>query len=275
MTTLREELSANRKAANEPRVNPMSLAGRTIIVTGGAQGIGLAVSSLVLELGGNAVMVDLNADELTTAKTAVDPDRSMVEPGNVVEVGFADAVVRRAVERFGAVHGLVNNAGVVRPAMIDKMAFDQWQQVLNVHLTGSYLFLQAAGRHMIARATAGDRNPGSIVNISSDAGVQGTIGQFNYSVAKSGLLGATMSAAREWARYGIRANSVAYGVVETPMTEVARGEKFRDKYLERIPLGRWSSPAEAAKPVCFLLSDAASYITGQRISANGGSQMNP
>lgn len=275
MNILREEPSADRKVANEPRVNPMSLAGRTIIVTGGAQGIGLAVSSLIVQLGGNAVMVDVNADEVSTAAAAFDANRSMVEPGNVVEAGFADAVVGRAVERFGAVHGLVNNAGVVRPAMIDKMTLDQWQQVLNVHLTGSYLFLQAVGRHMIARATAGDRNPGSIVNISSDAGVQGTIGQFNYSVAKSGLLGATMSAAREWARYGIRANSVAYGVVETPMTEVVRGEKFRDKYLERIPLGRWSSPAEAAKPVCFLLSDAASYITGQRISANGGSQMNP
>lgn len=275
MNILREEPSADGKVANEPRVNPMSLAGRTIIVTGGAQGIGLAVSSLIVQLGGNAVMVDVNADEVSTAAAAFDSNRSMVEPGNVVEAGFADAVVGRAVERFGAVHGLVNNAGVVRPAMIDKMTLDQWQQVLNVHLTGSYLFLQAVGRHMIVRATAGDRNPGSIVNISSDAGVQGTIGQFNYSVAKSGLLGATMSAAREWARYGIRANSVAYGVVETPMTEVVRGEKFRDKYLERIPLGRWSSPAEAAKPVCFLLSDAASYITGQRISANGGSQMNP
>jgi 3-oxoacyl-[acyl-carrier protein] reductase len=94
-------------------------------------------------------------------------------------------------------------------------------------------------------------------------------------VAKSGLLGATMSAAREWARYGIRVNTVAFGVVETPMTETIRGEKFSETYLAKIPMARWSSPQEAAKPVCFLLSEAASYITGQRISANGGSQMNP
>ena len=96
------------------------------------------------------------------------------------------------------------------------------------------------------------------------------MGQINYGAAKSGLNGVTMSAAREWAGRGIRVNAVAFGVVETPMTEVVRSEKFRDQYLAQIPLGRWGSPAEVAYPVCFLLSDAASYITGQIISVNGG-----
>src|SRR3546814_20013201 len=89
------------------------------------------------------------------------------------------------------------------------------------------------------------------------------MGQINYGTAKSGILGMTMSAAREWARFDIRVNCVAFGVVETQMTETLRGEKFRDTYLARIPLARWSDPHEAAKPICFLLSDAASYITGQ------------
>jgi 3-oxoacyl-[acyl-carrier protein] reductase len=258
-----------------PTVNPMSLSGRTIIITGGGQGIGYAVAHLVYELGGNPVLVDMNQENLDGAVSSFDKARYTTEAGSVTDEAFADAVVARAAERFGSVNGLVNCAGITRPAMIEKMSLAQWQQVLDVHLTGAFLFLRATGRHMIERAKAGDKNPGAIVNISSDAGIQGTIGQINYSVAKSGLLGATMTAAREWAKYNIRSNVIAFGVVETPMTEVVRGEKFRDTYLARIPLGRWSDAAEAAKPICFLLSDAASFITGQRISANGGSQMNP
>lgn len=275
MDAYEQQTSPEPLATGGPDVNPMSLSGRTVVVTGAAQGIGLAVSSLVTRLGGNVVMVDMNADQLADASAGLPSPQVLPMAGSVSDPEFAEAVVARAVDRFGAVHGLVNNAGISRPAMIDRMPLAQWQQVLDVHLTGSFLFLQAVGRHMIARAKAGENNPGSIVNISSDAGVQGTIGQINYSVAKSGILGATMSAAREWAKYGIRANAVAFGVVETPMTETVRGEKFRDTYLAKIPLGRWSSSEEAAKPVCFLLSDAASFITGQRISANGGSQMNP
>jgi 3-oxoacyl-[acyl-carrier protein] reductase len=268
-------LEPQNLAAADPSVNPMSLSGRTIIVTGAAQGIGYAVAHLVYALGGNPVLVDMNQAALDGAVAALEKGRWATEAGNVADEAFADGVVARGAAQFGAVHGLVNCAGITRPSMIDKMTLAQWQQVLDVHLTGSFLFLRATGRHMIERAKAGETNPGAIVNISSDAGIQGTIGQINYSVAKSGILGATMSAAREWAKYNIRANVVAFGVVETPMTEVVRGEKFRDTYLARIPLGRWSDAAEAAKPVCFLLSDAASFITGQRISANGGSQMNP
>ena len=254
-------------------VNPMSLVGRTVIVTGAGQGIGRAIAGLVIELGGNAVIADMNPATLADVQTIFPQDRIQTAEGNVADAEFVQAMVDRAVERFGAVHGLVNNAGISRPAMIDKMTIDQWNQVIAVHLTGAFMCTQAVGRHMIARAKAGDTNPGAIVNISSDAGVQGTVGQINYAVAKAGTLGATMSTAREWAKYGIRVNTVAFGVVETPMTEVVRGEKFRDTYLSKIPLGRWSTPEEAANPVCFLLSDAASFITGQHLSANGGSQM--
>jgi 3-oxoacyl-[acyl-carrier protein] reductase len=123
---------------------------------------------------------------------------------------------------------------------------------------------------MLARARGGDKTGGSIVNISSDAGRRGTIGQINYGAAKAGLLGLTMCGAREWARYNVRVNTVGFGVVETPMTETIRSDKFADTYLKQIPLGRWAQPGEVARPVCFLLSDAASYITGQHLSANGG-----
>lgn len=255
-------------ATGRVRQNPMSLADRTILITGGAQGIGLAVARLVADLGGNPVLVDMNPESLAAAQDAIGEEMCLTVAGNVTDPAFAAHAVEQAVARYGAVDGLVNNAGITRTAMADKMTFEQWQQVLDVHLTGSFLFLQAAGRQMIAQA-----RPGAIVNISSDAGVQGTIGQINYGTAKSGILGMTMSAAREWARHGINVNCVAFGVVETQMTETLRGEKFRDTILSKIPLRRWSSVEEAAKPICFLLSGAASYITGQRLSANGGHQM--
>ena len=254
-------------------VNPMSLADRTVIVTGAGQGIGLAVADLVSQLGGNAVIVDMNPAVLENVRSAFPENNILTFEANIADEAAVQAMVDASVARFGAVHGLVNNAGITRPAMIEKMTLDQWNQVIGVHLTGAFLCTQAVGRHMIARAKAGEANPGAIVNISSDAGVQGTIGQINYSTVKAGILGATMSTAREWAKYNIRCNAIAFGVVETPMTEVVRSEKFRDTYMSRIPLQRFSPPEEAAKPVCFLLSDAASFITGQRISANGGMQM--
>lgn len=248
----------------------MNLQGRNIVVTGAAQGIGRAIGNLVLELGGAVTAVDIDVDGVQAFAAEAGADRVLPLAGSVADSAFAESVVEQAVGRFGGVHGLVNNAGITRPAMIEKMTLDQWQQVIDVHLTGSFNFLQAVGRSMLARSRAGDKSGGSIVNISSDAGRRGTIGQINYGAAKAGLLGLTMCAAREWAKYNVRVNTVGFGVVETPMTEVIRSEKFADAYLQQIPLGRWAEPGEVARPVCFLLSDASSYVTGQHLSANGG-----
>ncbi len=246
------------------------LKGKVVIVTGAAQGIGRAIAQLALSQGANVAAVDLNGAALEALRDEAGADRVLPLAGSVADAAFAQKCIDDAVQHFGAVHGLVNNAGITRPAMIEKMTLGDWQQVVDVHLTGSFLFLQAAGRHMLARARAGDKAPGSIINISSDAGRRGTIGQVNYGAAKAGLLGLTMCAAREWAKYGVRVNTIGFGVVETPMTETIRSEKFADTYLAQIPLGRWAEPLEVARPVCFLLSDAASYITGQHLSANGG-----
>lgn len=248
----------------------LSLKNKSIVVTGAAQGIGRAIADLALKLGATVTAVDLNAGALEAFRDEAGKDRVLPMVGSVADIEFAQRTVDEAVAKFGAVHGLVNNAGITRPAMIEKMKVEDWQQVVDVHLSGSFYFLQAAGRHMLARSRAGDKAAGSIINISSDAGRRGTIGQINYGAAKAGLLGLTMCAAREWAKYNVRVNTVGFGVVETPMTETIRSEKFADTYLAQIPLGRWAEAVEVARPVCFLLSDAASYITGQHLSANGG-----
>jgi 3-oxoacyl-[acyl-carrier protein] reductase len=245
-----------------------SLNEKSIIVTGAAQGIGKAIVELALARGARVAAIDVNADGLAGLQGA--DGRVLRLVGSVADPEFAQQAVVETAAAFGAVHGLVNNAGIIRPAMIEKMSLAAWREVLDVHLNGSFYFLQAAGRHMLERAQAGSGVPGSIVNISSDAGRRGTVGQINYAAAKAGIFGLTMSAAREWAKYAIRVNTVCFGVVETPMTETIRSERFRDTYLSQIPLGRWGAADEVAQPVCFLLSDQASYITGQHVSVNGG-----
>ncbi|MGR8919497.1 MAG: SDR family NAD(P)-dependent oxidoreductase [Gammaproteobacteria bacterium] len=249
--------------------NPMSLDGHVIVITGAAQGIGRGVAQAAADLGATLVLVDLNGDSLAETVGALSGNHD-VHVGSVADPGFVQQTVEAAVAKHGEINGLFNNAGIIRTAMINKMSLADWQAVIDVNLTGVFNCLQAVGRHMVERAEAGSDAPRRILNVSSVAGRRGTIGQINYGAAKSGVLGITMSAAREWARYAICVNSVCFGAVETPMTEVIRSPKFIDRTLAQIPMGRIAEPQEVATPCCFLLSDAASYITGQHLSVDGG-----
>ncbi len=178
-----------------------------------------------------------------------------------------DAMVAATRQRFEQVDILVNNAGITRPAMLHKMTEVQWDEVMAVHLKGSFNCLQAVTPGMM------ERRYGRIINVTSTAGVLGTIGQINYSAAKAGIVGLTLSAARELARFGITVNAIAPGAA-TPMTETIRTDpRFKDKYLDRIPLGRWAEPSEIAPVFVFFASDAASYVTGQILAADGGMTM--
>jgi 3-oxoacyl-[acyl-carrier protein] reductase len=244
-----------------------SLAGRAALVTGAGNGIGAAVARAYARAGAAVLVTDIDKDAAAAVAQAVIDAGGRAESA-VLDVRDADAA-RAASAQAAALGGgvlniVVNNAGAIAPAMFEKMTADQFDLVVGIHLRGTFTVSQAALPFLATDGT------GRIINVTSAAGLVGTIGQVNYSAAKAGIVGITKSLARELAKKKITANALA-PLAATSMTENIRGnEKLAALTLARIPLGRWAGPDEIAGSFVFFASDAASYITGQVLAVDGG-----
>ncbi len=243
----------------------MKLTGKVALVTGAAQGIGRAIALLLAQNGADVVISDVNlAKAEETAKEIEGAGRrAMPVRVDVSRAEEVEGMVQAILDRFGHIDILVNNAGIARDKLILRMTEEDWNAVLDVNLKGTFHCTKAVVRHMSKQRS------GKIVSIASVVGEMGNAGQANYSASKAGVIGLTKTVAREFAQRGINVNAIAPGYIETAMTE-ALPEKAKEELKRQIPLDRLGRPEDVAEAVLFLVSESASYITGQVLNVNGG-----
>jgi 3-oxoacyl-[acyl-carrier protein] reductase len=268
------------------------LDGKVAIVTGSARGIGRATAHLLSEHGARVLIMDLDED-LARETAAAIPGETAVFSGDLTKDGVPEAIVRTAIDEFGQLDIVVNNAGYTWDGMAHKMGDEQFRAMLEIHTVVPFRLLRAASPYLRDAGKA-DKEAGlevfrKVVNVTSISGTQGNVGQANYSTAKAGLVGLTKTLAREWGPFKVNVNAVAFGFVETRLTaatDEGGGESFvRDDGVEIplgipermremapviIPLGRPAMPEDAAGPIFFLCSPWSNFVHGQVITASGG-----
>jgi 3-oxoacyl-[acyl-carrier protein] reductase len=283
--------------------------GRVAIVTGGAQGIGYGTTRKLASEGARVLFADLDAEAAARVKAELG---DAVEPfvGDLLDPAVPDKLVRAAVECFGGLDIVVNNAGFHWDSLLHKMSDEQWQAMLDIHMTVPFRVLRAAAPHLFEaaqrEAEAGEERFRKVVNVSSLAASFGNVGAANYSAAKAGVIGLTKALAKEWARYKVNVNVDAFGVIQTrfglpqgaqnriragghdvqmgvplktlkklgievdPEREYAPDEVYRPRPMPGIPLGRAGTIDEAAGTIFYLCSPLSDYVTGQVVAASGG-----
>jgi 3-oxoacyl-[acyl-carrier protein] reductase len=246
------------------------LDGKAAIVTGSARGIGRATAALLAEHGARVLINDLDADAAEQAAREIGAD---VHAGDLTGDGVAEELVQRAVDAFGGLDIVVNNAGSTWDGMAHKMSEEQFRAMLEIHTVVPFRILRAAAPHLREagkrEAEEGREVFRKVVNVTSISGTQGNVGQVNYATAKAGLVGMTKTLAREWGPFKVNVNAVAFGFVETRMT-ASLPERMREAAAQIIPLGRPATPEEAAGAIFLLCSPWSNFIHGQVITASGG-----
>lgn len=243
----------------------VDMTGQVALVTGGARGIGRAISQRLAERGVRVAVGDYSDPE-ASAELAEKYDWVTVHQGNIARRADCERVVEEVCEQHGHIDILVNNAGITLDKMIHKMEVEDWEKVVQVNLTGTFYM-----SHLVFQRMR-ERQNGRIISISSVVGERGNAGQANYAATKSGLFGLTMSLALEGAKKGITANCVAPGYIETDMV-ASVPQAALDKVIAQVPIGRLGQPDEIARAVEFLADPDSAYITGQILSVNGGLYM--
>ncbi len=248
--------------------NPGDLKGKVAIITGGAQGIGMAIALTLARHGSDVVISDVNLEKAQETAQEIEAlnVRSLAIKANVADYNESEQMVKETVDKLGRIDVLVNNAGITRDNILLRMKPEDWDQVMEVNLKGTYACTRAALKYMFRQKS------GRIVNIASITGEMGNAGQANYSASKAGIIGFTKAVAREYANRGITVNAVAPGFIDTAMTK-AIPEKEREELIRQIPLERLGAADDVASAVYFLVSDLSSYVTGQVINVNGGMYM--
>ncbi|MFE0426328.1 SDR family NAD(P)-dependent oxidoreductase [Streptomyces sp. NPDC058953] len=265
-----------------------TLDGKVALVSGSGRGIGRDVALKLAAEGASVVVNDLDAEpaEATVAEITAAGGRAVACVGSVTEDDFAERFVQTAIDTFDGLDIIVNNAGYTWDTVVQKMTDEQWDAIIDVHLKAPFRILRAAQPYIKANPTPYHRK---VVNVSSVSGVFGNPGQANYSSAKAGIIGLTKTLAKEWGRYKVNVNAVAFGFILTRMTEAtAADEAFVEIEGRRIkvgvspqimeavkrthPLGRPGTPAEAAGSIYLLCTPDADYVSGQVLNVDGGSR---
>ena len=240
------------------------LAGRIAVITGGAQGLGFAIAEQFIAEGARVLLGDLDIDDTRAAAQALGGSEvARAVACDVTSASEVDHLIAAAVEEFGSVDVMVNNAGITRDATLRKMTEQQFDDVISVHLKGTWNGTRSAATIMR------EQGSGAIINMSSISGKVGFVGQTNYSAAKAGIIGLTKAAAKELAHLGVRVNAIAPGLIRSAMTE-AMPQRIWDAKLAEVPMGRAGEPSEVAAVALFLASDLSSYMTGTVLEVTGG-----
>ncbi len=246
----------------------MSLKGQTAVITGGARGIGKEIALALARDGANIVVADLITEQAEDTAEEIRKlgCKALVQKVDVSKMADVENMAQSTINEFKTLDILINNAGVTRDTLLVRMKEEDWDFVLKVNLTGTFNCTKSAAKYMMKQRKC------RIVNIASIVAVMGNAGQANYSASKAGIIGLTKTAARELASRNITVNAVAPGFIDTEMTQ-SLNENIKQQLKEQIPLGKLGMPADIANCIKFLVSEDASYITGQVIHVNGGMLM--